>query len=145
MHAKLLQSCLTLCGPMDCSLPGSSVHGILQTRILEWVAMPSSRGSSRPMDWTPVSSTGRRILYHYCSLGSPRRFLKYTLNLWFASLKRKFKRIQFLAPQQFWSFLSCQNSMLRFHASICTLDHKDDPLLTLVLNLPIFLLFNSFL
>ena len=40
------QLCLTLCDPMDCSLPGSSVHGILQARILEWVAMPSSRGSS---------------------------------------------------------------------------------------------------
>ena len=40
------QSCLTLCDPMDCSLPGSFVHGILQARILEWVAMPSSRGSS---------------------------------------------------------------------------------------------------
>ena len=46
MHAKLLQSCLILCDPMDCSLPGSSVLGILQARILEWVAMPSSRGSS---------------------------------------------------------------------------------------------------
>ena len=40
----LAKSCLTLCDPMDCSLPGSSVHGILQARILEWVAMPSSRG-----------------------------------------------------------------------------------------------------
>ena len=38
------QSCLTLCDPMDCGPPSSSVHGILQTRILEWVAMPSSRG-----------------------------------------------------------------------------------------------------
>ena len=46
--AESLQSCLTLCDPMDCSLSGSSVHGILQARILEWVAMPSSRGSSRP-------------------------------------------------------------------------------------------------
>ena len=43
------QSSLTLCNPMD-SLPGSSVHGLLQARILEWVAMPSSRGSSRPRD-----------------------------------------------------------------------------------------------
>ena len=42
------QSCLTLCDPVDCSPLGSSVHGILQTRILEWVAMPSSRGSSQP-------------------------------------------------------------------------------------------------
>ena len=40
------QPCLALCDPMDCSLPGSSVRGILQPRILEWVAMPSSRGSS---------------------------------------------------------------------------------------------------
>ena len=48
MHAKSLQSCPTLCDPMDRSLPGSSVHGILQARILEWVAMPFSRGSSDP-------------------------------------------------------------------------------------------------
>ena len=44
---KLLQSCLTLCDPMDCSLPVSSVHRILQARILEQIAMPSSRGSSQ--------------------------------------------------------------------------------------------------
>ena len=43
-HAQLLQSCPTLCSPMDHSLPGSSVHGILQARILEWVAIPSSQG-----------------------------------------------------------------------------------------------------
>ena len=53
--ATSLQSCLTLCDPMDCSPPGSSVHGILQARILEWVARPFSRGSSRPRDWTHVS------------------------------------------------------------------------------------------
>ena len=47
---KLLQSCPTLCGPMDCSPQGSSVHGILQARILGWVAMPSSRESSRLRD-----------------------------------------------------------------------------------------------
>ena len=41
--------------PVDCSSPGSSVHGVLQARILEWVAMPSSRGSSWPKDWTRVS------------------------------------------------------------------------------------------
>ena len=49
MRAKSLQSCPTLCDPMDCSLPDSSVHGILQAKILEWVAMPSSRGSSQPV------------------------------------------------------------------------------------------------
>jgi len=45
-----LQSCPTLCDTMDCSPPGSSVHGILQARILQWVAMPTSRGSSQPRD-----------------------------------------------------------------------------------------------
>ena len=54
-RAKLLQSCLTLCDPMDCSPPGSSVHEILQGRILEWVAMTSSKGSSWPRDRTHVS------------------------------------------------------------------------------------------
>ena len=44
LRAQLLQSCLTLCDPMDYSLPGSSVHGIFQARILEWVAISSSRG-----------------------------------------------------------------------------------------------------
>ena len=52
---EVVQSCPTLSDPMDCSLPGSSVHGIFQARVLEWVAMPSSRGSSRPRDQTHVS------------------------------------------------------------------------------------------
>ena len=56
LHAKSLQLCLTLCDPTHCSPPGSSVHGILQTRVLGWVAMPSSRGSCRPRDRTQVSS-----------------------------------------------------------------------------------------
>ena len=47
-------ACPTLCDPMDCSLPSSSVHGILQARILEWVVIPFSRGSSWPRDWTWV-------------------------------------------------------------------------------------------
>ena len=47
-----IQSCLTLCDPMDSSLPGSSVHGITQARILEWVAISSSRGSSHPGNQT---------------------------------------------------------------------------------------------
>ena len=48
VRVKSLQSCPALCNRMDCSSPGSFVHGFLQTRILEWVAMPSSRGSSEP-------------------------------------------------------------------------------------------------
>ena len=49
------QFCPTLCNPMDCSLPGFTVHRILQARILEWVAMPFSRGSSQPRDRTQVT------------------------------------------------------------------------------------------
>ena len=64
VHAQLHP---TLCNPVDSSPPGSSVHGIFQARILEWVAISSSRGSSRPRDQTHVSCIscmGRQILYH---------------------------------------------------------------------------------
>ena len=57
----LAHSCLTLCVPMDCSLPGFSVHGILQARIVEWVVIPFSRGSSWPRDQTWVSLTAGRF------------------------------------------------------------------------------------
>ena len=74
MHVKSLQLCPALCDPMDCSLPASSAHGILQARILKWVAMPSSRVSSQPRDQTHVSYVfciGRQVLYHYRHLRSP--------------------------------------------------------------------------
>ena len=64
------QSCPTLWDPMDCSPLDSSVHGILQARTLEWVVMPSSRGSSWPRDRAPVSCgscTGRRVLYRWAT------------------------------------------------------------------------------
>ena len=57
----VVQSCLTLCHPMDCSPPRSSVHGILQTKALGWVTMPPSRGSSWPRDQTWISSTAGRF------------------------------------------------------------------------------------
>ena len=60
-RAKLLQSCLTLRDPMDCSPPGSSVHGILQAKKLECVAIPPSRGSFGSRDRTPVSCTAGRF------------------------------------------------------------------------------------
>ena len=58
---RVAQLCPTLCNPLDCSPPGPSVHGILQARMLEWVAMPFSRGSSRPRDQTPVSCIAGRF------------------------------------------------------------------------------------
>ena len=74
VRANSLQLCPTLCNPMDCSPPGSSVHGILQAKILEWVAMPSSQRSSLPRDQTlcllwlhagslPLALTGKPL---YC-------------------------------------------------------------------------------
>ena len=55
VRAKSLQLCLTVCNTMDCSLPGSSIHRILQARILEWVVVPSSRRSSRSRVGTHIS------------------------------------------------------------------------------------------
>ena len=61
-ESEVAQSCLTLCDPVDCSPPGSSVHGILQARILEWGAISFSRGSSQPRDQTQVPRiAGRRF------------------------------------------------------------------------------------
>ena len=68
------ESCPTLCGPMDCGLSGSSVHGIFKARLLEWVAISYSRGSSWPKDQTLVSCISyisRQILYYWCHQGSP--------------------------------------------------------------------------
>ena len=98
MHACMLslQSCPTLCDPVDCSPPGSSVHGILQDRVLEWVAMPSSRGSSWPRNGTwgsyascivkmgslPLVPTGKPIDQLYLSKKyiSERNFSNWLLN-----------------------------------------------------------------
>ena len=84
------QSYPTLCDPMDCGLPGSSAHGIFQARILEWIAIPFSRGSSQPRDGTQISCiTGR-----FFTIGATRDHtciktmliitiaLKYLLSLW---------------------------------------------------------------
>ena len=67
---SVAQSCLTPCDPMDCSPPGSSVHGIFHARILQWVAISPSRGSSQPRDRTRVSHIswiGRWILDHWAT------------------------------------------------------------------------------
>ena len=69
--SQSLQSCLTLGDPMDCSWPGCSVPGLLQARILGWVAMPSSRGSSQPRDQIPVSCTAGRFFTTNTTQKSP--------------------------------------------------------------------------
>ena len=65
---------------MDCSPLGSSVHGILQARILEWVAIPFSRGSSWPREGTHISYIGRQIFYHWATRQNPVWFM-YTLTI----------------------------------------------------------------
>ena len=80
------QSCMILCTPMNCSLPGSSVHGILQARILEWVAISSFRGSSWPRNQTWVSRiTG---IYHLNHQGSSFRSLLFRISAFQTSSSR---------------------------------------------------------
>ena len=83
--AQSFLTLLTLCDPRDCSPPGSFVHGILQARILEWVAISFSRGSSQPRDQTQVSHTAGRYFNHWATHLS---FSKY------------FKKIKMLEPSQ---------------------------------------------
>ena len=68
MHlCSVAKSCPALCNPMDCSPPGSSVHGTSQERIRECVAISFSRGSSPPRNWTHISCIGRQISYHWAT------------------------------------------------------------------------------
>ena len=71
MHVLVTQSCLTLCNPVDCSRPGSSVPGILQARILGWVAIPFSRGSSQPKDQTWVSCISGKFFAVWATKKAP--------------------------------------------------------------------------
>ena len=89
MCVKSLQSCLTLCDPMDHSPRGSPVHGILQARKLEWVAIPFSRGSSWPRDWTSISfgfCIGRQVLYIRATWKAPFQTYLSSKNLLISSV-----------------------------------------------------------
>ena len=81
------QSCLTLCDPMNCSPPGSSVCGISQVRILAWVAISSSRGSSPPRDQTQVSFVAGRFSTVWATRGAP---LSFQIHIFFAKQKITF-------------------------------------------------------
>ena len=96
--AKSLQSCPTLCDPIDCSPPGSPVPGILQARILQWVAMPSSRGSSKRRDQTQVSRIAGRFLTSELS-GKPKNTGVGSLSL---------HRGKFQSQESNWGLLHCR-------------------------------------
>ena len=85
-ESEVTQSCPTLFDPMDCSLRGSSIHGIFQARVLECLAISLSRGSSLPRDWTPVSSIENRQFYHLSHQGSSysSKVLHKYLFIWFS-------------------------------------------------------------
>ena len=107
---KSLQSCPTLCNHMDFSPPGSPVHRILHARILEWVAISSCRGSSRPRDGTCISNVsyiGRQVLYHWRHLGSPGMPSK-CLQLW-----------SFTSTPTQWVFSFLESIQLHPPLSIC--------------------------
>ena len=72
-ESEVAQSCPILCDPVDCNLLGFSVHGILQARILEWVAISFSTGSSWPRDQTQVSRIRGRRFYLWATREAPRR------------------------------------------------------------------------
>ena len=98
------KSCLTLCDPVDCSSPGSSVHGISRARTLEWVAISSFRGSSRPRDQTCLSCTAGGFL-PLSHQGSPwfqiLKLIKkipcmWILNKWLEANIRKYQQLSIL-------------------------------------------------
>ena len=110
---SVTSSCPTFCRPMDCGLPGSSAHGIFQARMLEWVAIFSSRGSSQPKDQTRPSCsscTGRQILYQWAT-GKPgfrlRRFqfLKPTPCTKIRRFNKCLKFIPYFTGQQLFAHL----------------------------------------
>ena len=102
------QSWPTLYDPMDCSLPGYSVHEIFQARILEWVAISFSRGTSWPRGWTRMSCIDRPILYHWAT----REALRFSLEF----LKKKKKKNSFYILKAYiiesfrpYNFTPCSN------------------------------------
>ena len=94
MQLLVPRSCLTLCSPMDCSLPDSSVRGISQARVLEWVAVSFSKRSSQPRDWAQVSCIAGRLLTIWATRETKpmQRRLQWAVintNLWGSSEQRE--------------------------------------------------------
>ena len=108
---SVVQPCLTLRDSMNCNSPGSSVHGIFQARILEWVAISYSRGSSWPRNWTHISCTGRQILYHWDTWEASHASME--INKYISSYHLKKKKKDFYH----WSWCSQEASKWRPYIS----------------------------
>ena len=147
MHTKWLHSCPTLFNPMGFSPPGFSVHGILQARILEWVAMLSSRGSSWPSDRTRiprVSCIGKWILYHECYLGNSCNAVK---SVFFFPPVHMGDTGKIFCPC--WDWFPCSHSVYFWILLSCTIQKKvNSEQLALMgrvcLNCPLFTVVLSF-
>ena len=100
-ESEVAQSCLTLRDPMDCSLPGF-IHGIFQARVLEWVAISVSRGSSRPRDRIQVSPIVGRCFYRLSHQGSPMKAIRLFFTTSPKTLSPRFYSIPVLTKAKFW-------------------------------------------
>ena len=113
VRAKSFQLCPTLCEPMDYSLPGSSVHRILQARILEWVAISSSRGYSQPRSQTQISSIAGRFFTNWAMREAPG-FSK-------CPVKNKTKKPKHLFSLEKYGKIACRYNHLCYQAIVSTL------------------------
>ena len=123
------QLCPTLCNPTDYSPPGSSVHRILQARILEWVAMPSSRGSSQPRDQTQISHNAgrffniwatREALCYYSRSYVATNTLTQSKVIWFGAFPIFHRLSSHLGPSGSWKFFPMHWILISIHAcSLC--------------------------
>ena len=100
-ESEVAQSCLTVCDPVDCSLPGSSIHGIFQARVLEWVVISFSRGYSWPRDWTRVSLIAGRCFYRL-SHGSLIKAIRLFVTTSPKTLSPRFYSVSVRTKAKFW-------------------------------------------
>ena len=114
---ELLSHVWLFCNPMVCSPPGSSVHGILQARILEWVTIPFSRGSSWPRDWTQVSWRGRPMPYHWATNFSEQYFFQLVFFFNWSIVDLQFC-ISFIYTAEWFSYASVSVFQILFHYSL---------------------------
>ena len=100
--SEVAQSCPTLCNPIACSLPGSSVHGIFQAIVLEWIAISFSRGSSPPRDWNRVSHIVCRRFTVWATRGV--RIFTSIIKFW-KKVQKLFYEMEGQAPLMLWTDL----------------------------------------
>ena len=118
------QSCLTLCNPVDYSLPGSSVHRILQARVLEWVAISFSRGSSQPRVWTQVSQIAGGL---FTVWAMREAFCFRTILFWWLTLQYSLKSGSLIPPAPFFFLMIALTTrdLLCLHTLLCYLNNRE--------------------